>query len=96
MKILNLFLKNEISKIKGLWDLIDTGLEIDILQNKEHLDKYQLISLIITGLAGYSIHFFLLFLQRFKLGFIVKEIVQVLAYLTVVLVCLNKDYYFIN
>ena len=82
--------KSEILKIKGLWDLIDTGLEIDILKNKDHLDKYQLISLIITGLAGYSIHFFLLFLQRFKLGFIVKEIVQVLAYLTVVLVCSNK------
>jgi len=82
--------KKVFKKKIGLWDLIDVGLEIDLLKNYEHSDEYKLYSLIITGVAGYTIHFFLLFLQRFRLGFIGKEFVQVFAYLSVVMVCFNN------
>ena len=66
--------------------MIDVGLEVDILKNYDNLREYQLYSLIITMVVGYSIHFFILYLQRFRLNFIVKEFVQLFAYLTVVMV----------
>jgi hypothetical protein len=81
--------------------LIDVGLEVDILKNYDFLKEYQLYSLIITMVVGYSIHFFILYLQRFRLNFIVKEFVQLFAYLTVVMVwrtwwdgrILNQNFY---
>ena len=71
---------------KGLWDLIDIGLEIDVLERIDQLDDYKIISLLITGVAGYVICFFLVFIQRFHMHKVLEEFIQVLAYSSVVMI----------
>ena len=61
------------------------GLEIDLLERIDELNNYKIVSLLITGLAGYFFYFFLVFIQHFRINKVVKEIIQVLAYLSVVM-----------
>ena len=66
---------------KGFWDLLDIGLEEDLLENYTNA---KLISLTITALLGYGIFFFLIFIQRFHMSNNLKEILHFFAYISIV------------
>lgn len=66
---------------KGFWDLLDIGLEEDLLKN---FADAKLISLILTGFLGYGIHFLLILIQRFQMSNAIKEILHFFAYVSIV------------
>ena len=71
---------------KGIYDLIDTGLEQDLLRHLAHLEHFLYYSWLISFLVGYFIFFLFMFVQEFKLRKGVEEIMQIFAYFSIVMI----------